>query len=409
MSYRGNDDPLYRLLGAISMLRQAAGGGPESQISTREDVNIVTRFQLAALNALALFMAFCLFMAGLYLTSSGIAWLLDLNMDPASYLLAWLVILLVAIGVNAGIRRLFQSAIRPVQSFAVVVALIVVGLALGSFALTVREHYDPVRLAGMVVGAGMMVAAPVWFYNQAMDLVQPYWRRSPYEDAIQREIFPAIRALLGMDKEEEQAREVDPRFPFQQWSQPAYAPQPLMHRPGWTDTYVPGEEVLYDEEQEKWQELLGDEEEEEEPTVITAEAGNLVWFALYAARCRSLTHADLLIKPAPTLPFKEKDRRGRERELRLRKKVLRILLARGSTRETVSVDGQQVRGLGKNGWWHLRGQGAPPEWARRKGENLGQCKGRVVQEAVSMWESVMDDLPVPDYWDARQYENRKAA
>jgi hypothetical protein len=130
---------------------------------------------------------------------------------------------------------------------------------------------------------------------------------------------------------------------------------------------------------------------------INPEAGNLVWFVRFAARCDSLSIADLTRRPAPLLPFQED---GRDK--RLRRAMIRRLLVRGSTEDVeYKIEGETERGLGTGGFWELQGQGATPQWTMSQDE--------AQRRAAEMWNLVYEGrLPVPDFWDELN-ETRRAA
>lgn len=394
MSYKRNDeDPLMRLIAVLAAMRQI-GGQAESQIHTGEQVTPEVRAGMPLLQGLNLFASFVLFAVGLYLTAGGVGWLLDLGWDAGT----WLVVLLLAAAAVTGIAWAVNVRAQDASlATRVVVTAAVSVVAAFLFFFVVLALNGPLEFwqtFGMVVGAGLSLAALAVGYNQAMDLINPYWRRSPFESAIQNQLFPALGELLkgGQGQEPEDVHVEDPRWVYRRNGKPAERPYPA--RPGWTEAQVDGDERLEEEDRERWEQELG--EKSGELVTIDPKAGNLVWFGLFAARRPSLSLADLTLHPAPILPFDEDGR-----QLRLRRAMIRRLIARGSTSEQVIVDGVQERGLGREkGWWILQGQGKDPVWAKER--------MAVMDEAEWMWAAVMPGPP-PDYFADYDAEDRRAA
>lgn len=385
------DDRFMKLITAMAAMGQAATGGAESQIHTQEAITVRTRFTLQLAHGLGLFIAFIGSLGGLFLFTAGLDWLFELGWDARFYLMAWVLALLLVAGVVTLYRRVMarfgEEVVPVVQAFAVVAILLLLGLAVSSLLLTTRERFGW-ELAWMVVGAGLLLACPAFGYNQAMDLLNPYWRRSPYEQAITRHLLPPLADLLaGMDSGAAtgEVRQEDPR-----WNQRVGGKYGVVARP--VDIRDPSAEDWDAYEDDEPRELIS----------IEPEAGNLIWFVRYAARLPDLTIDSLTLKGAsPMLPFEERGKDDRAKPRRLRRDMIRRLLARGSTSDEVRVAGVIERGMGAGGFWHLRGQGATAEWAMEQDE--------AKQKAELMWREVYgDQLPVPDYWRDRG-NGRKAA
>jgi len=368
----GGDDRFMRYITAMAALGQASSGGAESQIHTQEPISIKIRFTLQMLHGVGVFVAVLGTVGGLYLFTLGIDWLLRLGWDPRFYLVAWILFLAAVASASAlvqrAMRKLKLDVVPVVQAFAVVGLLLFVGLAVSSLLVTTRERFGW-QLVGMVVGGALLLACPAIGYNQMMDLLNPYWRRSPYEQAVTRYLLPPLAEFLSSTDMERpgQVREEDPR-----WNQRNGSRYGVVARP--VDIQHPSVQ--------DWGDF---EDEEAELVTINAEAGNLIWFVLYAARALSLSIRDLTRHPAPILPFPED---GKER--RLRRDMIQRLLARGSTEDEVVVNGHHERGLGAGGFWNQRGQGATAEWVVERSE--------AQRRALEMWREVYgDELPIPDY------------
>jgi len=374
---RGGDDRFMRYITAMAALGQASSGGAESQIHTQEPISIKIRFTLQMLHGVGVFIAVLGTVGGLYLFTLGIDWLLRLGWDPRFYLIAWVLFLAAVASASALVqhvmRRLKLDVVPVVQAFAVVGLLLFVGLAVSSLLVTTRERFGW-QLVGMVSGGALLLACPAIGYNQMMDLLNPYWRRSPYEQAVTRYLLPPLAEFLSSTDIERpgEVRTEDPRLLQRNGSQYGVVARPV---------------AIQDPSIEDWGEF---EDEDEELVAINAEAGNLIWFVRYASRMLSLSIDDLTTKPAPMLPFPETGSDGKPKYRRLRKDMIRRLIARGSTEDEFMVDGHSERGMGARGFWNLKGQGVKPEWAMERTD--------AQKKALEMWRVVYgDELPVPDY------------
>ena len=383
------DDRFMKLITAMAAMGQAAGGGAESQIHTQEQISVTTRFKLQVLHGAGLFLAFVGFVGGLFLFTLGLDWLFRFGWEPRFYLLAWtlaaLAVLALSWGVERVLGRLGTEVVTVVQAFIVLALLLFFGLAAGALALTTRERFGW-QLLAMVVGAGLMLACPAFGYNQLMDLLNPYWRRSPYEQAVTGYLLPPLsRFLDAMDggAASGEVREEDPswllRSPSNGQEQYGIVARPV---------------AIQDPSTEDWADYEG---EETERVRIRPRLGNLIWFVRYAAKLPDLTIDTLTAKPKPMLPFEEEGKDGKPRHRRLSPNMIRRLIARGSTSDEVRVDGLTERGMGAGGFWRWRGQGATAEWVVERDE--------AQRRAEQMWRSVYkDSLPVPDYWRDRDVE-----
>lgn len=382
MSFKQDSEDKWMKWIAMMQAFRSVVSEPESQIHTQEPISIKTRFGLQVLNSFAVLLSFVFFVLGAYLFGNGINAILNLGLDPGTYLALWISALIVIIIVVSIIKTLLKSSLKIVQSSTIVIVGLIGGLILFSFAT--GEDFNPLSMAGMVLGAGIMLASLALGYNQLSELINPYWRRSPYEQEITRQIFPMFSQLFrDMEQPEQKPREVDPAITFRANGK-VQRPVPPQHRPGWQDAYVPGEEEFITQDEQDWEDELADLEEDEEIT-IKPETGNLIWFANYVTRCRSLSLNDLKINPAPLLPFEE-----RGRQLYLRKMMIRRLLARGSTEHETRVNNYTEFGLGDGGWWRLGGAGAVAEFVK--------SREQIRKEAAEMWHDVMNGYEVPDYW-----------
>jgi hypothetical protein len=353
------------------MMSQARAAAAESTVQTNEPVTIRNRVGLPALNALSIAGSFCTAFLGLYLMTWSIAYLLDLDWHPRSWLLAWLGLAITGWLLAAGVKWFFAKkmnrSVQIVKALAAVGISLILFLAVGSLLITAREKFN-LKMASMVVGAALILASVGWGYNQLSELVRGYWRRSPYETAMIGIFDRVFERLFGLEDVGQASRDVrteDPRY-LQRKAQYGVVARPVMLNGAPTDE----DEPLVDEQLVQ----------------IDPEAGNLVWFVRFAARMPSLSISDLTLRPAPLLPFQED---GHDK--RLRRDMIRRLLVRGSTEDEATVDGSTERGLGAGGFWELQGQGKSPEWAMERSE--------AQRKAAEMWDSVYDgELPVPDYW-----------
>ena len=105
-----------------------------------------------------------------------------------------------------------------VRLFASALFLMLVGVGLTAAFLTGLERptWEVVKLGAATVVA---FAALVLGYNQLKDLSHPYWRRSPLEEAVIRDVFPILQRMIGEKDAGEGSRDVsvrvsDPRFPI---------------------------------------------------------------------------------------------------------------------------------------------------------------------------------------------------
>lgn len=356
---------------AVMQTVRGLGGEAESQIQTHENVTIANRPLLALAQGGVLVVCGAALLGALLLFTRTVSGLLDLDLRAGDYPLAWAVGALLAMGASAAAKRFLATEARAVQLAFAVFLLMMVGLGLTAALLTAARNpaWDVAKLGFSMV---LAFAALLLGYNQTKDLAHPYWRRSPLEEAVIRDVFPALRELLGAERAEGRdltVRVSDPRFPLSG----TLNGEGLAERFGHAAADRVGR-------------ALDEDGEAEVVEVIDPEAGNLVWFVMHAARQRDLSIASLSISPAPTLPFREGGR-----DVRLSKTMIRRLLARGSTEAEARVDGHLERGLGSaRGWWNLGGQGVSAEWAVRR--------RTAVEDAAEMWRSVMGEEPVPDHW-----------
>lgn len=370
-------EDLMKLIAVIQTVK-GLGGEAESQISTHEQVTIANRPLLALVQGAVLLLCGVLLLAALLLFTHTVSGLLDLGLRVGDYPLAWTVGALLVLGASWLVKRFLAAEAHMVRTFATLFLVLMVAMGLTAALLTAARNP---AWAVTKLGLSMALAfvSLVLGYNQMRDLAHPYWRRSPLEDAVIRDVFPMLQGLLGAELSTGRDLSVnvrDPRFPI----------AGMLNGEGLAERFghVAADYVAR---------ALDEDEDLEEIDLADPHAGNLVWFLLHAARQRDLSLASLKVSPAPTLPFREGGK-----ELRLRKTMIRRLLARGSTEELTRVDGHEERGLGPGGWWNLGGQGVMAEWAVRRDV--------AVREAMTMWESVMGDAPLPDYW---QGQKKRAA
>lgn len=382
--FGSNDDQFAKVLAFLGMMRQAAT--PESQIHTQEQVDPKVRSTLPRHQALNLFLSWVGFIGGVWLFSLGIDWLLNLDWDIGSFLLAWIVVAILVLAAVSAARVWISKQLRVVQSFVIVLATLLLFLAVGSVLLSAHERDTTMRtwrMISMGMGTGLILASLAFGYNQALDLINPYWRQSPFERAMSDQLFPLFRHLLMPGEPEKEADIIDPRITYRRnGGTVARAVDP----PRTSGTWEEADPLELEAQQAEWDAEI----EAQDETEIDAHAGNLIWFVSFAAGCKSLSISDLTIRPAPVLPFLESGK-----EARLRRSMIQRLIARGSTEDVVDVNGHTERGLGERGWFRRMGQGATAVWARPVDE--------ILADAHTMWEDVMGDMPFPDYWEGAEY------
>lgn len=354
---------------ALAFLQALRTGGAESTISTADAISVKNRFTLTVYQSAGIALSFVGAVAGLGLMTWSVDWLLELEWEPRFYILAWSSLFVAAYVIATVVRAKLASQTRAIQSFAATVAVLVLGLFVGSLLVTVKERFGW-QLGGLVVGAGMVLGSLAMFYNMAMEvLTGSYWRRSPFEEAVSDKVLPVFERLLEYtmmgEASSPDVRVEDPRY---------------LVRKARNGTMVQTQALQGNE----WEE--GDWEDGAELVTIEPEVGNLVWFVRFAATRPSLSLSDLTVRPAPVLPFRENGE-----DLRLRRTMIRRLLVRGSTEDVVTVEGMQERGLGDGGFWQLRGRGSDPAWV--------MDRSQAQREAIRMWRAVYEDqVPPPDVW-----------
>ena len=356
-----------RILTLGQMLR---GGGSESRINTQEGVTLKTRVMLPVAQAATTFVGFMGFMGGIMLFTGEVSWLLDLDWGTNSYVAAWIIIVSIAVSVVWGVQRAMKHEVLMFRATVATFLLLLLGIAVFSL-LRGAEDMSTWRVVKFFSGAGLILSCMLLMYNLTRFLIEPYWPKSPFETAFIQKLLPALVHSMWGDDEEKPVT-VNPFTP-------------RITANGRPVTAAPLPEPK-------------EEPERELPRVketIDPEAGNLIWFALWALGCLSLTISDLTRRPAPYLPYEEVGQHGKLVLLRLRRKMIRVLLARGSTNVETVVDGKKVQGLGEAGWWHLRGQGATAEWAMDKEE--------VREQVEAAWREVMGDAPLPDPHNEAEY------
>jgi len=211
MTQNNSDNPMNNFLQALAMLStiRSSVGVPESQIHTQEDIRV--RAKLARHTWLNLTLAGLVILAGISLHLVG--WIRALGVDVAFRLsllgaAAYLLLLVLPAG---------TLAVKTKWPF-VRTYLWALGATylISSLALIAASPVDDAW--GVTLGfAGLILVATSlpFFYNQWKDLSEPYWRESPHERAIQRDIFPYIGQMLQQSPNQEPAerRVLEVRYP----------------------------------------------------------------------------------------------------------------------------------------------------------------------------------------------------
>lgn len=192
---RGSMEGLLQMLAVLQTMRGVMGTA-ESQIHTQEQVRDRPRVAMVAwfnliVGGLAAVGGLVLHVWGwIYATGA------DLALGTAGVGLCLYLLLLFVLA--AMLRRRFGWPVLQGYLW----SLGFTWLA----ALLVLLAMAQIRYAGgliaVFVGLVVDLATVPFVYNQYKELVEPYWRRSPYEEAIQKKLFPGITMLLtGEDGE----------------------------------------------------------------------------------------------------------------------------------------------------------------------------------------------------------------
>jgi hypothetical protein len=187
-----NNDSTARMLQAIAMLStiRSAAGTPESQIHTSEDIRV--RARLARATWLNLTLAGLAALAGISLHLVG--WIRALGVDLAFRLsllgaAAYLLLLVLPAGALAVKTRwpFVRTYLWAIGATYLLSSLVLIAIS------PIDDNWSvALGFAGLVLVATSLP----FFYNQWKDLTDPYWRESPHEKAIQRDIFPYIGQMF---------------------------------------------------------------------------------------------------------------------------------------------------------------------------------------------------------------------
>jgi len=173
------DDPTMRLLTAFLALRQ---GGGESTIQEHEQIGAWTRVVVPLAHAVLVSLAFVLVLGGMGLFLATVAGAMGWDVAPGQVLMAGIAMVVLAFatwGLVHFVLRLRWGIGQVVMALFLVLFLFVAAMSAATSA-----HADWWDLARMVFGAALVLGGATLFYNQALDLVDPYWRQSPFERAI---------------------------------------------------------------------------------------------------------------------------------------------------------------------------------------------------------------------------------
>ena len=340
MNQTPTDDPMLKLLTSFFALRQ---GGSESTIQEHEQISLRTRAALPLAHAALVIASFVMIVGGLMLAGVSVARVFGWHLEPGQALLAGVALAFLLLVVWEALPRVLSIGAGAPRMFFILFLVAFLGVAALNAAASLEPTFGWGEMAGLVLGAALALGGVALGYNQALSLLEPYWRQSPFERTVMR-MLPALFGLSSPPPAVEERRATD--YTLRINGQHVAGPPPVA-----------------------------------EPARVTIdpEQGNDIWFALYAVGMRDLSYRTLAMQPAPLLPFEERDRMGRPRRLRLRERTIRRLLERGARR----------------GWWEAPGPGQVAQFLMKRSE--------VRADALRMWREVMGDAPAPDYWAGRDY------
>lgn len=202
---RGVGGGIEQILQFVAVVQGLRGvmGGPESTIATQEQ--IADRPRAARETALNLTGAGLVMLAGMALHAWGWVFAVDGRLGLREAMLGLAVYLVLLLVPSFMLARRFEWPLIRAYLWVLATTWLTAFLLLVLAVPLEQESGVYWALGGLVISIAML---PL-FYNQWRDLTDPYWRESPHEKAIQRDLFPVMRAAMaGGEGEAEEVRQV---------------------------------------------------------------------------------------------------------------------------------------------------------------------------------------------------------
>lgn len=179
----------------------------ESTIRETGAIDYVTRLWLPIAQALALFVAFAVFCFGSWVLVDSVLEVVDVRVNPGSYLVLVLVALLTVAVVWQGVRFFLSSVSLSVAIGFVLAIGFFVAAAVILAMVTLREDFTWLLFLKSVGSAGAVLSSILLIYHLILNILDPYWKTSPAE-----------RELLGLwrsqpEPESPQGRPIQ-RYPW---------------------------------------------------------------------------------------------------------------------------------------------------------------------------------------------------
>lgn len=193
MEQKPQDDPMMRMLTTFLALRQ---GGAESTIQEHEQISARTRVGMPLLHAVLVSASFVMVIGGLGLFVGSVAGSMGWDVAPGQLLMVGLAVTGLGFGAWALVRNVLRLRWGIGQVVMTLFLVLFLGVAALGAAASMEATFGWWELARMVLGAALVLGGATLFYNQSLDLVDPYWRQSPFERAI-LQMLPAMMGLTS--------------------------------------------------------------------------------------------------------------------------------------------------------------------------------------------------------------------
>ena len=165
------------------------GGGSETTATAHEQFSIGTRVLLFVIAAVFLSAAIAILIGGLFLIGGGVMGLVQIDTSPGALLLDGLFLIGVMGLVIAGIRYLVRSNASATQVAMTAGLALLFLVALLMAALSTSPRFDWWQGAKLVIGVALLLPAGLLAYHLTRTIAEgPYWWRSPFENAIIKEL-----------------------------------------------------------------------------------------------------------------------------------------------------------------------------------------------------------------------------